>query len=152
MRKILCALVLLAFATPLLAADNPFVGTWTRNAAKSKYTTGAQPKSVTIVIEQQGDNLQVTATGTGSDGTPVSVKYTVPIKGGAGTVQAGDFDAISAKQISANVRENTYSKDGKEIRTRRQMVSKDGKTMTSTIKGTGTDGKPAAGTDVYDKQ
>jgi surface antigen len=143
--------VLLAFTTPLLA-DNPFVGTWTHNAAKSKYTTGSAPTNVTIVIEEQGANLQVTVTGTTSDGTPISVKYTVPIAGGAGTVQAGDFDAISAKQISANVRENTYTKGGKEIRTRRMTVSKDGKTMSLTFKGTGPDGKPAAGTDVYDKQ
>ena len=151
MRKILCAVVLLAFATPLFA-DNPFVGTWTRNSTKSMYTTGAQPKNVTIVIEEQGDNLQVTATGTGPDGAPVSVKYTVPVKGGAGTVQAGDFDSITAKVSNAHERENTYMKDGKYVRTRHMMVSKDGKMMTSTIKGTGVDGKPADGTDVYDKQ
>jgi len=151
MRKIFCTLVLLAFATPLLASD-PFVGTWTLNSAKTKYTTGAPPKNVTIVIEEQGANLQVTATGTNSDGSPISVKYTVPTKGGMGSVQQGDFDSISAKQISTHVRENSYMKGGKEIRSRRIVVSEDGKTMKSTLKGTGATGQPAAGVDFYDKQ
>ncbi len=133
MRKILCALVFLAFATPLLASD-PFVGTWTLNSAKTKYTAGTPPKNVTLVIEEQGTDLQVTATGTTGAGSPISVKYTIPIKGGTGTIQAGDFDGITAKQINAHVRENTYTKGGKEIRTRRMTVAKDGKTLSSTIR------------------
>lgn len=151
MRKILCALVLLAFATPVLASD-PFVGTWTLNSAKTKYTTGAPPKNVTLVIEEQGANLQVTATGMNDNGSAISVKYTVPIKGGMGTVQEGDFDSIRSKWISAHVRENTYMKGGKEIRTRRSVASEDGKTIETTLKGTGADGKPVAGVDFFDKQ
>jgi hypothetical protein len=151
MRKILCALVLLAFATPLLASD-PFVGTWTLNSAKTKYTTGTAPKNVTLVIEEQAANLQVTGTGTTGDGSPLSVKYTVPIKGGVGSVQEGDFDGVSSKLVSSHSRVNTFTKAGKEIRTRHTVVSTDGKTLTTTVKGTGLDGKPTAGVDVYDKQ
>jgi hypothetical protein len=151
MRKLLCLLALLVFATPLFAAD-PFVGTWTLNTAKTKYTTGSPPKNATIVIEEQGTNLQTTVTGTSSDGSPVSVKFTVPISGGTGSIQAGDADGITSKRISANVRENTYTKDGKEIRTRHIVISKDGKTMTSKVKGMNPSGKPVDGVDVYDKQ
>ncbi|MCU1253371.1 MAG: hypothetical protein JWQ49_6400 [Edaphobacter sp.] len=151
MRKLLCLLTLLVFATPLFAAD-PFAGTWKLNTAKTKYTTGTPPKEITLVIEEQGPNLLVTATGTNSDGSPISVKYTVPISGGAGSMQEGDNSGITSKQISANVRENSYSKDGKELRTRHMVVSKDGKTMTSKVKGTNPNGKPVDGTDVYDKQ
>jgi hypothetical protein len=136
---------------PLFAAE-PFAGTWTLNTAKTKYTTGTPPKNVTLVIEEQGANLQTTATGTSSDGSPISVKFTVPISGGKGTVQEGDFNGITAKRISANVRENSYTKDGKELRSRHMVVSKDGKTMTSQVKGTNPNGKPVDGTDVYDKQ
>ncbi|MCU1320113.1 MAG: hypothetical protein JWP98_1631 [Edaphobacter sp.] len=151
MRKLLCAFVLLAFATPLLA-KNPFVGTWTLNSAKSEYTTGSPAKNVTIVIEEQGPNLQVTVNGTNNDGSPISVKYMVPTQGGMGTVQEGDFDSINSKQISDHVRENSYMKNGKEIRTRRFVVSGDGKTMRSSQKGTSVAGKPVVGTDVFDKQ
>jgi hypothetical protein len=151
MRKFLCLLTLLLSATPLFAAE-PFAGTWTLNTAKTKYTTGTPPKNVTIVIEEQGPNLQVTATGTNSDGSPISVKFTVPISGVAGTVQQGDFNGITSKRVSANVRDNSYTKDGKEIRSRHFVISKDGKTMTSKVKGTSQNGSPVDGTDAYDKQ
>lgn len=151
MRKIMYALVLLAFATPLFASD-PFTGTWKLNPDKTKYTTGAPPKELTAVIEQQGANIQVTATGTYDDGSPLSVKYTIPAKGGVGTVQEGDFDGISAKMVSSHVREMHYMKGGKEIRTRRMVLSADGKTMQTTVKGTNAAGKEVAGVDFFDKQ
>ena len=83
MRKILYSVVMLALATPLFASD-PFVGTWKLDSAKTKYTTGTPPRELTAVIEEQGANLVVTATGTSADGSPLSVKYTVPVAGGAG--------------------------------------------------------------------
>jgi hypothetical protein len=151
MRKLLCLLALLLFSTPLFASD-PFAGTWTLNTAKTKYTTGTPAKNVTIVIEEQGTNLQTTVTGTNSDGSPISAKFTIPTSGGTGTVQQGDFNGVMSKQISANVRENTYTKDGKEIRSRHIVISKDGKTMTSKVKGMNPAGITVAGVDVYDKQ
>jgi hypothetical protein len=151
MRKLLCLLTLLVFATPLFAAE-PFAGTWTLNTAKTKYTTGSPPTNVTLVIEEQGTNLLTTVTGTNSDGSPISIKFTVPISGGTGSIQAGDANGITSKRISANVRENTYTKDGKEIRTRHMVISKDGKTMSSKVKGMNPAGSPVDGTDVYDKQ
>jgi hypothetical protein len=151
MRKILCALVLLAFATPLLASD-PFVGTWNFNPAKTKYTAGTAPKNVTLVIEEQGANLHVTANGMNGDGSPISVEYTIPIKGGTGSVMAGDFDGVRSKVVISNIRDNTFTKAGKVLRTRHVVVSTDGKTISTTVKGTGMDGKPMAGVDVYDKQ
>jgi len=151
MRKLLCLLALLIVATPLFAAD-PFAGTWTLNTAKTKYTTGSPPTNVTLVIEEQGTNLLTTVTGTNSDGSPISIKFTVPISGGTGSIQAGDANGITSKRISANVRENTYTKDGKEIRTRHMVISKDGKTMSSKVKGMNPAGSPVDGTDVYDKQ
>lgn len=151
MRKILFAFILLALATPLFASD-PMVGTWKLNAAKTKYTVGAPAKDVTVVIEEQGANLQVTATGTNSDGSPLSIKYTIPVKGGAGSVQQGDYNGITTKVISANVRENKFTKDGKWVRTRRSVVAADGKSMSVDVKGTNALGKETAGVDFFDKQ
>jgi hypothetical protein len=151
MRKIAYMIALLALAVPLFAAD-PFVGTWKLDPGKSKYTAGTAPKDVTIAIEEQGDNLQVTATGSYQDGSPISVKYTVPKAGGTGTVQEGPFDAITSKRVSAHARENRYSKNGKEIISRRTVVSQDGKTLRITAKGTDAQGKPVAGVDIFDKQ
>ena len=151
MQRLTYILALLAFAGTLLA-QSPFAGTWKLDPTKTKYTTGTPPKDVTIVIEEQGDNLRVTATGTNADGSPISVKYTVPVNGGTGQVQDGPYDAISTKRISDNVRENTYSKNGKQVSTRRTVVSKDGKTLRSTVKGVDAQGNSIAGSDVYEKQ
>jgi hypothetical protein len=144
-------LVLLTFSVPLFAVS-PFVGTWKLDTAKTKYTKGSPPKEVTLVIEEQGTNLKTTATGTTSDGSPISVEFTVPIKGGTGTVQTGEFNGVTSKLISPNVRENTYLKDGKEWRSRSMVLSSDGKTLTSRVRGLGAAETPIDGTDVFEKQ
>jgi hypothetical protein len=151
LHKLLLTAALFAFATTSFA-QSPFAGTWKLDSAKTKYTTGEPPKDVTITIEEQGDNLQVTATGTNADGSPLSVKYMVPVKGGAAQVQEGTFDSMTSRVISANVRENRYSKNGKEITSRRFVISKDGKTMRETVRGTDAAGKTVAGVDVLEKQ
>ncbi len=104
------------------------------------------------MIDEQGDNLQLTATGTNADGSSLSVKYTIPVKGGAGQVQEGPYTGISSKVVSDEARENTYSKDGKVVASRHSVVSKNGKTMKSTVKGVNAAGQAIAGVDVYDKQ
>ncbi|HLJ13323.1 MAG TPA: hypothetical protein VKV15_02420, partial [Bryobacteraceae bacterium] len=142
---------LFAFAGALFAQSS-FVGTWKLDTAKTKYTAGEPPKDLTVVVEEQGDNLQVTVTGTNADGSPISAKYTMPANGGAGQVQEGPFDAVSSRRISANVRENSYSKNGKEMMSRRITVSKDGKTIRETVKGVNAAGNAIAGTDIFRKQ
>jgi hypothetical protein len=151
MRKLVCLLALLLLAAPLFA-ENPFVGTWKLNTEKTKYTTGTPPKNVTLVIEEQGTNLRATATGVNGDGSLISSRFTVPINGGTGSVQEGNFDGVVSKQISTHIRKNHYMKNGKEIRSRHMEVSKDGKTMTSKVTGTNPDGSPVSGMDVFDKQ
>lgn len=151
MRKIISVFAFLALASALFAAD-PFVGTWKLDPARTKYTEGTAPKDVTLVIEDQGENYQVTATGTYVDGSPISVKYTVPIKGGTGQAQEGPYDSIMSKRVSATVRENSYMKNGKEVSSRHIVVSKNGKTLRSTVKGTDSQGKAVAGVDVFEKQ
>lgn len=151
MRKIIYIVALLGLATPLFAAD-PFLGTWKLDPEKTKYTTGTPAKDVTLVIEEQGDSYQVTASGSYQDGSPISVKYTVPKAGGAGTAKEGPFDAVTSRRVSARVRENRYTKNGKETVSRRIVVSQDGKTMRITVTGTDAQGKSIAGLDVFDKQ
>jgi hypothetical protein len=48
MKKTFGLLMLCALA--LVAADNPFVGTWKLNVAKSKFSPGPPPQSQTVTI------------------------------------------------------------------------------------------------------
>jgi len=69
-----CLTAICVFATALVAADNPFVGTWKLNLAKSKFAPGTQPKEVTVVFESVGDQIKRVATGVDEDGQPLKEK------------------------------------------------------------------------------
>lgn len=145
--------VLTVFASGLLLAQsNSFVGTWKLNSAKTKYTSGAPPKEETVTIQMAGDQDQTSANGTAADGSPFSLKYEIPDKGGAGKVLNGAFDAVSAKHVDDNTVDSTFMKGGNEMRHIHGVVSKDGKTLRVTLKGTDAQGKPAAGVLVFEKQ
>ena len=69
------ALFVCLFATCLLTADNPFVGTWKVNADKSKLA-GAEPlQNVTVKYEMDGDSLKATVDGTNAQGQAVNFTY-----------------------------------------------------------------------------
>ena len=155
MRKWMYAVVLAlgmgGFVTALYASG-AFTGTWKLDPAKSKYTTGAPPKEETVIIEQTGNQEEITVTGTAADGSPMSGKYMLPANGGEGTVSSGAYDSISQKVVSANVRDVAFTKGGKEVLHLHSVVSKDGKTMRTTVQGTTAQGKPVAGMSVFEKQ
>jgi hypothetical protein len=144
--------VMAVFASGLLAQSNPFVGTWKLDHTKSKLTSGTLPKEETLTIQMVGDQDQMTATGTAADGSPISLKYEVPDKGGAGKFQAGPFDGVSGKFVNDNTREINWMKGGKQMTHFRGVVSKDGKTLTVTVKGTNAEGNSVSGVQVWDKQ
>ena len=136
----------------LLAQSNPFVGTWKLNLAKSK-DPGAFPKEETLQVQLVGGQRQVTIKGTSTNGLPISFKYEVPDKGGAGKVLAGGpYDAVSGKRIDANTREVSYMVRGKDVLQLRSAVSKDGNTMSLTVEGTDDHGKTFSGLAVFEKQ
>jgi hypothetical protein len=142
----------LAASSLLLAQANPFVGTWKLNPAKSKYTSGAPLKEGTITVQMVDDQDQVTVNETAADGSPISLKYELPDKGGAGKILAGTYDAVSGRWIDDNIRETSMIKGGKEIGNARSVVSNDGKTMSITNKGKDTQGKPVSRVTIWEKQ
>jgi hypothetical protein len=136
----------------LLAQSSPFVGTWKLNPAKSKFTSGAPAIEEMATIQTVGDQDEVTVNGTAADGSPISMKYEMPTKGGAGKFLAGPYDAVSGKIVYDHTREASYMKGGKEILHLTPVVSKDGNTMKVTVKGMDAQGKPVSGVSVWEKQ
>jgi hypothetical protein len=143
------AFVVVAVATSkgLLAQNNPFVGTWKLKPAKSSKVT-----SETLTFQMVGEQRQFTLNGTWADGSPISIKYETPDKGGAGKILEGPFDAVSGKRIDENTYETSLMKGGKEISHHHLVVSKDGKTMKVTGEATDAHGKPVSGVEVFEKQ
>ena len=153
-KKLIVGLALVGFTGTLFAAD-AFTGTWKLNVAKSKVTPGTEVKELTVVVAEQGENLVVTVKGTLGDGTPISVKYAFPMKGGALSYTEGaptTGATATTKRVNANTLDGTSSLNGKEIASSHSVVSADGKTLTRTVKGMDAQGNPYQNTEVYEKQ
>ncbi|HEX8800867.1 MAG TPA: hypothetical protein VF772_19755, partial [Terriglobales bacterium] len=68
-RSIVLILAASAVAVALSAADNPWMGTWKLNEAKSKIPVGAG-KNTTVVYSPAGDKTKVTTDGVDGLGKP----------------------------------------------------------------------------------
>jgi hypothetical protein len=146
------AVLCIISASVLSAADDPFAGTWTLNTAKSKYTPGPAPQSVTMRLVPSGDALSVSSDAT-IEGKTYNVSYTVKSDGTPATITGSPVaDTVNVRRIDDRTREITSSKAGKQVGRTRVRLSADGKTLTATGTGTNVKGQPMKFTAVYDRQ
>jgi hypothetical protein len=134
------------------SADDPNMGTWKLNEAKSKFGAGAT-KNNTVVYEAAGDMVKVTVDGTDGSGAATHNEWTGKFNGKYYAV-TGDptSDMRSYRRISSRVLALTAKKAGKVTLTGRITVSRNGKTRTVTTTGKDSKGKWVTNTAVYDKQ
>lgn len=151
-RSILLTMVLCLVGLGLSFAQNPYMGTWKLNDAKSKIPAGA-PKNNTVVYEAAGDNTKVTVDGVDGEGKPTHNEWTGKFDGKDYPL-TGDpaSNARSYKKMDDRTMDFANKKDGKVTVTGRLTVSADGKTRTVTVTGTDANGKKVTYTSVYDKQ
>ena len=133
-------------------ATDPAAGTWELNLAKSKFSPGPPPKSLTRTYEVIGAGVKYTAKGIDANGKPTLVQFTAkydskdyPVTG------SPDFDTISLKRLDASKSEATLKKAGKVVQTTTRVVSKDGETLTLTVKGMNAEGQTVNDVLVFDK-
>jgi hypothetical protein len=145
-------LVILFSSSALLAADN-WLGTWKLNSAKSKYSPGPAPKSMTAKFEASQDSITLTTDGVSADGQTTHGSYTSKFDGkDVPWIGNPDADTASPKRIDANSYENTSKKAGKATVSSKAVVSKDGKTLTVTQTGKNAKGEPVNNTLMLDRQ
>ncbi len=126
-------LLVLAIASGLAAAENPFAGTWKLNPAKSKFT-GATMK------------FERTSSGTiRFSGSGMSHTFNVDGKEYPGPVG----DLIAWKQVDDHTWETTYKLNGNLVSTDTSKLSPEGKTMTIVSTGTKPNGESFQDTTVY---
>jgi hypothetical protein len=159
MKKLLCYCALLVFAAiaamPAFAADNPALGTWKLNVAKSKFTGTPAPKELTRVLEADGDGVKYTFTGTAADGKAISYGFTTKLDGSDSPITGNapnGMDTAALKKVSAKHWTLTQKKGGNVLSTGSVTISKDGKTTTVATKGKNSEGKAVSTTNVYEKQ
>ncbi len=152
-----------AFATTLLlmalavnaavAADDQHSGTWKMNPAVSKYSPGPTPKSVTLKVDADENNIKINADGTDADGSPTHVEYSAKFDGKDYPVTGLPYaDTVSVKRIDTNTIQSTLKKANQVVMTVTSTVSNYGKMRTSTFKGKDAQGRDVNNVVVYDKQ
>jgi len=155
MKKVISLLtfaLLFAAVSTCLAADDPNLGTWKLDEAKSKIGAGA-PKNTTVVYTAAGDSTKVVVDGVGADGKPTHNEWTGKFDGkDYPLVGDATADTRSYKKIDANTLELTNKKAGKITLSGTITVSADGKTRTVVASGTDASGKAISSTAVYNKQ
>jgi len=136
------------------AQNDPQVGVWKLNLAKSKYTPGPGPKSATTKIEAVGAGTKVTVDQVMADGTTRHYEFTTDYDGKDSKVVGNnpDADMVARTRVNANTVQTVSKKAGKVTTTQLSVVSSDGKTRTVTTKGVGSNGQVVSNTAVYDKQ
>ncbi len=151
-KVIVLAVALLLASAVVCSAQNPQMGTWKLNEAKSKFSPGA-PKNHTVVYEAAGDMIKVTIDGTDADGNATHSEWTGKFDGKYYAV-SGDAtsDMRSARRINSRTLAITAKKGAKVVLTGRVTVSADGKHRTVTTSGVNAKGKRVSVTTVYDKQ
>ena len=147
-------LTLLAASLSLRAADDPRIGTWKINFAKSRFSPGPPPKSMTVRFEPYGnDGLKVTIDTVEANGEVTKHQYTAQYDGKDYPV-SGDpgRDTVALKRIDLYTLEYTNKRAGKVINSYREVTAKDGKSRTITQKGMSSRGVAVDNIIVYDRQ
>ena len=96
--------------------------------------------------ELENDMIEVTATGTGTDGSPVSLKGTFPRQGGGTIAPEGMSYVVTV--IDPYIFYLTILQNGKQVLMYRSTISKDGNTKRDQFKGMDTNGKAYEGVEL----
>ena len=139
-----------ALAAGAWAADDPMMGTWKLNEAKSKIAPGG-PKNNTVVYSAVGEQTKVTVDGTDAQGKSIHSEWTGKFDGKDYPVTGDATADMRSYKKEGSTLELTNKKEGKVTSTGKVVLSADGKTRTVTIESTDAKGAKIMSTAVYDK-
>lgn len=141
-RQIVLAGVLLSLSSGLWAADDPFVGTWKQNLAKSKITRGVPQRERHLVIAPHGANgWSRIVLDLNDKGEWYEEHYWASFDGKDHPTLGGDPRVVMLKRVDANTVEQTFKRNGKATSQSRLVVSQDGKSLTQTGSGVSGNGQ-----------
>jgi hypothetical protein len=151
-RTVVLTLVMCFLGLTLCFAENPMIGSWKLDEAKSKVSSGAA-KNSTVVYEAAGDNIKCTIDGVDAQGKPSHIEWTGKFDGKDYPL-TGDptGDTRAYKKVNERTMDGITKKDGKVTGSSHIVVSADGKTRTVTTDLTDSAGKKMHSVAFYDKQ
>lgn len=133
-------------------APKALTGTWKLNVAKSKFSPGPPPTSMTVTYTPAADAIKISVDVTWAAGETQKWEMTGKYDGKDYPITGNPAaDTVSFKRVDDHTGESTFKKDGKVVATNTRVLSKDGKTLTITSTGTTADGKPRNDVQVFEK-
>ncbi|MDT9598868.1 hypothetical protein [Sphingosinicella rhizophila] len=120
---------LVAASSPVHAANDPFIGTWTLDVAKSTFTPGPAPKSKILVFEPTADGMVIKEW----EETPSGemLYFTIPYSFGKPVPQTAipAYDMLTVDRIDDRTNVGTIELRDRIIGHLLSTVSADGKTL-----------------------
>jgi hypothetical protein len=159
-RHLLFAFCVLNFALTASASaqskDDPSIGTWKLNVAKSKFTPGPPIKADTRSYEVIEGWLVVTTETTQPSGEKTGVRFAAKFDGKeypqigrfAATVTLISYQPVDKRTLKYTVKDTR----GKVTSTNTRTVSADGKTMTIEQRSTDASGRPVLNVELFERQ
>ena len=145
--------------------DNPIVGTWKLDVAKSSFTPGPgwQSQTRTYRATRLGGSshpsqpnergASVSWSGVGASGETMQVSYTYDYDGKDYVMKgSANYDTLNAVPVDAFTVKSEEKRDGKVVGIAMRRVSADGKVLTITDEGTNRKGEQFSQVLVFDRQ
>jgi hypothetical protein len=125
----------IAFGSGLIAQDEPFLGKWELNLAKSSITRGAPPKGETIENVAEPGGFKSTLTSVTARGTGTEIHHFI-FDGAFHQTEGGDPRELSFKRVDRRNIDSDTRRSGQITVKRHFQLSEDGRTMTVVASGT----------------
>ena len=138
---------------PVGGTNDPLVGTWVLNPAKSKFNPGPAPKNITVTYEAAAGGLHVKSVVVTQDGASATSEYTAAPDGKDYPITGvPQVETVSVRQIDALTSERIDKRGGQRVQSYTRQVYADGKTLVVTQKGTDATGSTVDNEMVFDKK
>ena len=150
-------LAVLAGTASAQSKDDPSIGSWKLNVAKSTFTPGPPIKGDTRSYEVNDEGWLIVMTETiQPDGKRTGVRFAAKFDGKAypqigrfaPTVTLITYEPVDKRTLKYTQRDSS----GKVVSTNTRIVSADGKTMTIEQKTTDDKGRPVVNVELFERQ
>jgi hypothetical protein len=132
-------LCLNAHAAVAQAKDDPFIGRWVLDRARSEFSGNIPEKRVTIFeLTPDGALKHITETVT-ANGSTDRVEYVSKYDGRDVPISNSFLWTVSVKRLDARTTERSGKVNGQVVETSKRSVSPDGQTLTIVTSGTNAD-------------
>ena len=120
--------------SPAASPDDPLIGTWRLEVAKSKYSPGPPLKGETRTYARDAAGIKGTIDRQYADGRREVIEYRADLDRDVPVSGTKAYDAVRLKKVDARTTEGVLSHAGRVFGFSRRVISADGATMTITFR------------------